>query len=111
MIEVNLIENQIKAFVETKRPPEKVRSQLDIGYTFENNVVEILEIRPQWNDATIINKMPLAKANYIKSKEVWKIYWMDSNLKWIGYEPTPEVTTISEFLKILEEDRHNCFWG
>ena len=111
MTEINFTEAQIKAFVETKRPPVEVRSQLDIGYTFDNNVIEILEIRPQWNDATIINKMPLAKANYIKSKEVWKIYWMGSNLKWTGYKPTPEVTTISEFLKVLEEDSHHCFWG
>ena len=111
MTEINFIEAQIKAFVEKKRPRQEIRSQLDIGYTFNNNVVEILEIRPQWNDATIINKMPLAKANYIKSKEVWKIYWMDSSLKWISYKPNPEVTTISKFFKVLEEDSHNCFWG
>jgi hypothetical protein len=111
MTEINFIEAQIKAFVETRRPPEEARSQVDVGYTFDNNLIEILEIRPQWNDASIINKIPLAKANYIKSKKVWKIYWIDANLKWLSYKPNPEVRTVLEFLKVLEEDSHNCFWG
>lgn len=107
---VNLIENTIKLEIEKIRPPEHIREKFDIGYTFENNVLEIFEIRPDFRDATQKNKMPVAKARYYKTQEIWKIYWMRSNGKWELYEVS-EVKTIHTFFKILEKDKHSCFFG
>jgi hypothetical protein len=36
---------------------------------------------------------------------------MRANGNWEGYPPQKEVKTIDDFFKILEEDKHACFWG
>ena len=111
MVVIDLIEKQIIDFVEKIRPPREIRGELDIGYSYKDKTVEIFEIRPQWNDKSIIRNHPIAKAKYVKSKNVWKIYWMRSNGKWTGYGPNSEVKEITRFFTILEDDIHGCFWG
>jgi hypothetical protein len=32
-------------------------------------------------------------------------------MKWHGYEPAPEVSSIEEFLALVGEDKHCCFFG
>ncbi|MHA7056779.1 DUF3024 domain-containing protein [Aquimarina sp. M1] len=108
---IDFTEQQIKTFVESKRPIEEIRDQLDIGYSYDGRSAEILEIRPQWDDPSIIHKYPIAKATYTKSQKIWKIYWKRASGKWQSYEPQSEVTTIQDFLSIIEEDTHGCFWG
>lgn len=54
---------------------------------------------------------PLAKARFIKSSKLWKLYWMRASGKWVAYEPQSEVKTTEEMLTIIEEDKHGCFWG
>lgn len=108
---INLIEQQVKDYIESKRPPVEVREQLDIGYTYSDYTVEIFEIRPQWNDNTIIDHYSKAKAKYVKSKKQWSIYWFRETGKWSVYKPAPVVDSITEFLAIVEEDSNACFWG
>ncbi len=36
---------------------------------------------------------------------------MRADLKWHRYEPVPEVNSLDEFLKIIEEDAYSCFYG
>ena len=101
----------IKENVENMRPPEHIREQLDIGYTFENNTLEIFEIRPQWNDPSKIQHSPFVKARYIKSKNIWKIYWLRGNLKWYPYDPHPETDSPTSLFEIINKDEHHCFKG
>lgn len=107
---ISLIENTIKVEIEKIRPPESIRDKMDIDYTFENNVLEIFEISPDFRDATQKMKMPVAKTRYYKSQDIWKIYWMRGTGKWELYEVS-EVKTIRAFFKILEKDQHGCFFG
>ncbi|WP_246000875.1 DUF3024 domain-containing protein [Pontibacter diazotrophicus] len=105
------VDRQMKKFLEKRRPVEEIRSQLDIGYTFQDNTVEIFEIRPQWDDKKVIRHHPIAKARYIMSKGIWKVYWMRASLKWASYEPHPEVKEIEQFIKLVDEDAFGCFFG
>ena len=107
----HIIENQIQKFVESIRPPVKVRDQVDIGYTFEKNTLKLFEIRPQWDNKDEKRQLSFAKARYLKSQQVWKIYWMRASGKWQSYEPVPETTSIQDFFDVLEEDEHGCFFG
>jgi len=84
---------------------------LDIDYTYQNNSLEIFEIRPRFNNEKEKIQRPLAKIKYIKTQGVWVIYWMRASGKWEKYDPNPEVTEISAFFDILKEDKHGCFWG
>ena len=107
---VNLTEQQIKKYIENKRPPIEIRNQVDIGYSFENYTLEIHQVRPRFNDKNSYHNIAIAKAKHIKSQGHWKIYWMRSNMKWVGYKPTIEFTSILDVLKEIDEDKHGCFW-
>jgi len=108
---IDFTESLIRQFVESKRPPKDLRDKLDIGYTFTNNVLEIFEIRPHWNNPSEKIHSPIAKARYIKSKRIWKLYWMRASGKWEAYEPDFEVKITERLLQIISEDNYGCFWG
>jgi hypothetical protein len=68
------IENALDKFLAKRRPSPHIRKELDIGYTLSGQGVELLEIRPQWDDPSIIHRRPLAKATYVRAQDCWKIY-------------------------------------
>lgn len=107
----NIVERQIHAYIENMRPEEEMRDKLDIGFSFENNVVEIFEIRPVWDDKSKKANYAVAQGRYIKSRGVWKIYWKRSDLKWHIYQPLAEVNTVQEFLDEVSMDPYGCFFG
>lgn len=105
------IEKAFDAFLAKRRPPPHIRGDLDIGYRITGQSVEVLEIRPQWNDRSVIHHYPFAKATYVRTQNRWKIFWMRQTLKWQGYEPVPTVATIDEFLRVVDADEYGCFFG
>ena len=107
---VDIIE-VMENYIESIRPSENIREKLDIGYSIEGQSVEIYEIRPQFRNPETKQQRLVAKATFIKTKKHWKVFWMRADLKWHSYSPTPTVTTIKEFVKLVDEDKHHCFWG
>lgn len=105
-------EPKIATFVEDERPPEKVRSQVDLDYSIDTDdqSIEIFEIRssPFKNGKT---KLPIAKTKWIRSQRVWKVYWQRADLKWHKYDSLPEVKTLEKFIEEIKEDPQACFWG
>jgi hypothetical protein len=110
-LEQDRVEKALAVFLEKRRPPVNIRSQLDIGFRLVGQSVELIEIRPQWDDPKIIREQAFAKATYVKAQNVWKIFWQRSDLKWHGYEPVPTVPTIEEFLSVVNQDEYSCFFG
>jgi hypothetical protein len=105
------IETEVGRFIESRRPPVDIRDQLDLGFRLENQSVVLFEIRPRWDKPAEKMESPVAKATYTKSRRVWKVYWMQSDLKWHRYPPLPEVAQLADFLTLVDEDEHACFWG
>ena len=35
---------------------------------------------------------------------------LEANSKWHGCSPEPEVKTLQEFIDLVKEDEHLCFW-
>jgi len=110
-IERKRIEKIVDAHVQKHRPAPHIRPELDIGFRVSGQSVEIFEIRPRWKEPKVKMEHPVAKATYIRSQDLWKIFWMRSDLKWHGYEPLPAVGSIEKFLAVVEKDEHACFWG
>lgn len=54
---------------------------------------------------------PAAKATFVRSRRVWRVFWMRRDLKWHGYEPALEVDSIEEFCALVDEDAYACFFG
>lgn len=98
-------------YVEKHRPPAHIRDKRDLSFRVKDQSVEIFEIRPRWNNPVEKIEESVAKATYIKSKHIWKIFWMRADLKWHRYDPEPEVKSIETFLDVVERDQYSCFFG
>lgn len=104
---IEIMEN----FLSRRRPPEEIRNEVDLDYKIEEQSIIIFEIRPQWDNPEEILEHPIAKTTFVKAKNNWKVFWMKSDRKWHGYSPQPVVGSLAEFINLVEEDRHYCFWG
>lgn len=111
MTVIHFSEIQIKSYIEKIRPPQEIRDEVDVWYSFKNNIIEIFEIRPDWNDENIKINLPIARTRYNSNSKKWRIYWINSQDKWLPYKPNPEVSKFSDFIEILKKDKNNCFWG
>lgn len=109
--EIKRCERELKAFLTVRRPPVHIRNELDFGYRINNQSVELIEIRPVWNNPEKKMENPFAKATYNKAKKHWQVYWMRADLKWHAYEPNAAVRSIEDFLSIVADDKHGCFFG
>ncbi len=109
--EIKRYEKAVQTLINKRRPPEQVRDKVDLGFELVDQSVEIFETRAHWQNPSEKIKQPIAKATYVKSKNLWKIYWMKSDLKWHEYEPEFKVGDLSEFVTIVDLDEHGYFWG
>ena len=109
--EIKRIEKLVGQFVESKRPASHIRKELDFSFRISGQSFEIYEIRPQWNDSSKKVESPIAKATYVKSKKVWKLFWMRADMKWHSYKPFPVSDYLEKILEVVEQDAHGCFWG
>jgi Protein of unknown function (DUF3024) len=98
-------------FLRVHRPPEAIRSKLDLIYRIERQSVLVYEIRPKWDNPAIITETPMAKTTFVQTQNVWKIYWMWADLKWHSYLPKPQAKSIKTFFKVVSEDTFGCFSG
>lgn len=109
--ELKRCEKLVGQFIEKHRPPAHIRNELDLAFRISGQSIEIFEIRPAWQKPEIKIESSVAKATWVKTTKVWKIYWQRADLKWHRYEPNPEVKSVEEFLKIVERDEFGCFFG
>lgn len=109
-LDLKRIQKAADAFLAAKRPPAHIRAQLDHEVAIRNQSVEVLEVRPVWNNPTEILKSPFAKATFVRSTNEWRVYWMRGNLKWHAYDP-PVAASVQGFFDLVKEDRYGCFFG
>lgn len=106
-----MYEKKVCAYIEKRRPPAHIRDELDLGFRIKGQSIEIFEIRPLWREPEKKIEEPVAKATYVKTSKVWKIYWQRADLRWHRYDPNPEVDTLEEFLVVVDRDEYGCFFG
>ncbi len=58
-----------------------------------------------------MTESPVAKATFVKARGTWNIFWRRADLKWHRYDPAPHVLSIDDFLALVAEDKHACFFG
>lgn len=97
--------------LQKRRPPENMRHQVDLAYRIDNQSVFIYEIRCRWDRKNQFIESPIAKATLVKAKKQWKVFWLRADLKWHVYKPKSSVNTIYDFIKLVDQDPHGCFWG
>lgn len=110
-LERKRVEKAAKAFIKKHRPPAHIRNELDLAFRITGQSLEIYEIRPMWRSPGEKMELPAAKATYVKTQKVWKVYWQRRDLKWHVYPPQPKVASVEEFLKLVGKDESACFFG
>ena len=100
-----------RRFVEHHRPPAHLRGKVDLGCRVNDQSVEIFEIRPSESKPASKVEEAAAKATFVRRRGVWKLYWQRADLRWHRYDPSPEVETLEEVLRIVGADDHACFFG
>lgn len=110
-IEAARVRRVANQFLERRRPVPSIRSQVDLNFRIEGQSLVVFEIRPVWDDPTKTNELKIAKAMFVRSRSKWRIFWQRADLKWHGYGPLAEVSSIEEFFTEVEADPCGCFWG
>lgn len=106
------MKRSVAAFIEQRRPPPHIRPKLDLDYRIKGQSVEIFEIRPAFQGAPgETMEHSVAKATYLRTQDVWRVFWQRADLKWHSYEPAPTVVSIDDFHFLVRQDAYACFWG
>lgn len=79
--ELKKIEKALTKFLKIRRPTPEIRTEVDLGYRLSGQSLELFEIRPKWDDPSIIQEHPFAKATYVSTQKHWKIFWRRADLK------------------------------
>jgi hypothetical protein len=104
-IELARVRRAMDSFMQRRRPPAHIRPSVDFAFRIKDQSVEIFEIRPAWRGPVDEkHESPVAKATYVRSRGVWRVFWQRRDLKWHGYDPTPEVKSVEEFASLVGED-------
>jgi Protein of unknown function (DUF3024) len=104
-------ETAMDSFIARRRPPVNLHEKVDLTYRLSDSEVVIFELRPRWNEPKEIIEENIARAKYVKARDIWKIYWQRADLKWHPYPPKDEVNDISDFIAEVDADPNGCFWG
>ena len=110
-LETRRCEKAIAHFLERRRPPPHIREKFDLACRIDGQSVDVVEIRPTWDDPTTKHESPVARTTFVRSKNLWKIFWMKRDLKWHGYEPNLDVKSLDAFFAVIERDQYGCFFG
>lgn len=109
---VDFNESIVKQFVDTFRPEDlEMRKEIDYGYLYENNTFELFEVRPSWMNPKEKIRVSFAKFKFVKTQQVWKLYWKLGNGKWTTYGPLEETKDLLRIFDEIKNDPYNCFFG
>ena len=94
-----------------RRPPLHLRDQIREGQRLVGHTIELFYVRPAFRRPDHLVEQPFAKLQWVRARKVWKLFWQRADLKWHGYEPSPEAPTLTEALRIIDDDACHCFFG
>ncbi len=85
--------------------------RLRISYTIKRHDVIVFQQVASWANPKQRLPVNVAKFTYIRTQEVWKLYWMQSDLKWHVYELLPTSHRIGRLVEEVSNDPYGAFFG
>jgi len=82
-------ERAMGALLEKHGPPAHLRSEVDIALRIDDRNVEVVEIRPRWDQPEERLERPVAKATYVKRKTSGRCSGSSVTLSGIATTPHP----------------------
>ncbi|HUR46418.1 MAG TPA: DUF3024 domain-containing protein [Candidatus Saccharimonadales bacterium] len=100
-----------KLFWSRHRPPVHMRDQIREGQRFAGHRIDLFFVRPVYNRPGEQVEESIARLQYVRTSEVWRLFWKRGGLKWCAYPPHPEVESLAAALRIIDQDELQCFFG
>lgn len=94
-----------------RRPPLHLRDQVREGQRFTGHAIEFFLVRPAFNRPGEQVEEPIAKVQFVRARQVWRLFWKRADGKWHRYQPCPEADSLAAALRTIDEDACNCFFG
>lgn len=98
-------------FWSRRRPPLHLRDKIREGQRFDDQAIELFFVRPAYNRPGEFTESPIAKVQFVRAKNIWRIFWQRADLKWHRYPPYPEAQSLTAALAIIHQDSNGCFFG
>ena len=93
------------------QPPHlSQRHRLKLPAIQRIHTVELFEIRQHLLDPSRKIEISIAKATYVKTQGIWKLYWQRANMKWYRYDHSG-IKTLEEVFSIVKADEYGAFFG
>ncbi|MGH8083163.1 MAG: DUF3024 domain-containing protein [Lysobacter sp.] len=109
-IERKRAENAVTKLLAPRHTPH-VKSGGDVLYRVVDQAIEVYSARPAYDDPDEIIEIPIAKFRYVRTREVWQLFWIRASGKWQGYGPRLEAQSLAELVEEVWQDPFCCFWG
>ncbi|MGO1069774.1 DUF3024 domain-containing protein [Lysobacter sp. CA199] len=109
-IERRRAENAITKLLKPRDSPH-VKSGGEVLYRIGGQIIEVYSARPAYDDPDEIIEIPIAKFRYVRTREVWQLFWLRASGKWQGYGALPEAESLPELVDEVWRDPFCCFWG
>ena len=98
-------------FWSRRRPPLSLRDKIREGQRFTGQAIELFIVRPAFNRPGEHVEEAIAKLQYVRTHDVWQLFWKRADGKWHRYPPRPEVKSLVAALSVIHEDPNGCFFG
>lgn len=98
-------------FWSRRRPPLNLRGQVREGQRFTQQSIDLFIVRPAYQRPRESFEQPIARVRFVRSRNVWRLFWPRADGKWHGYRPCPEVSSLRDALCVIDGDAHHCFFG
>jgi hypothetical protein len=99
------------SFWSRRRPPLHLRDKVREGQRFTDRSVELFMVRPALNRPGEHAEESIAKVQHLRRLGLWRIFWKRADGKWHRYQPVPEAQSLSEALRVIDQDTYSCFFG
>jgi Protein of unknown function (DUF3024) len=96
-----------------ERVPEQVRDRVRVECEVDGRDVTIVDARAPWRPdlGPDWTRLPVARLRYLRSREVWRLYWRDRDEGWHEYRGLPFASSVDELLSEIDRDPTAIFWG
>ena len=98
-------------FWSRRRPPLHLRDEVREGQRFDGTSIELFFVRPAFQRPGAQIEESIAKVRFIRSRDVWHLFWKRADLKWHRYQPCPEAASLGAALHTIHQDPNGCFFG
>jgi hypothetical protein len=98
-------------FWSLRRPPLHLRERMREGQRFSDQSIELYYVRPVFDRPDTHVECTIAKVTFVRTANVWRIFWMRADGKWHRYPPHPEADSLTAALGIIHKDPNGCFFG